>query len=213
MAYKQRPGYVNMGGVVLAYGWLEWTENEDSRENITLDGYTLLPQEKVQLLVRNGSPTVDVTCYYGPLAAEAEPVGTMDCTMNDTANTITCTAHGYKLGQKISFGSAVGGVSAGEELYYIVAVPDADTLQFSVDRGGAAFNITANVANTIFHSRHTYVQGSVTVGKYASGTSTVPMTGQETVVLEGLASPIRLQVVKSAATAAAFNVYVELRKA
>lgn len=201
-------------GAMLAYGWAEWTENEDSAEDTELRGFALLPGEKCVLSLRNGSPTVDITAYYGNWRPETGVTSTVACTMNDTANTVTSAAHGLKVGQKIYFTTTTGGVNIGEgNFYYIVAVSDADTFQFSTAIEGAAFNITADGSNFYYLGAQLFVMGSVALGKWVAGTTTSPVLGKEEVVLEGVAAPFVVFFVKSAVTAAAFNVYAELRKA
>lgn len=69
------------------------------------------------------------------------------CTMVNSGDTVTCTAHLLNVGDTITFGSTTGNVVVDQE-YCVIATSDANTFQFSVDPGGTAFTITADGANT-----------------------------------------------------------------
>jgi len=69
------------------------------------------------------------------------------CTMNAATDTVSSTAHQLNVGDCIIFGSTTGGVSE-DTVYFVIAVPNANTFQFSVEPEGSAFNVTADGANT-----------------------------------------------------------------
>lgn len=212
---------VTRNGRLLAKGYAEWTENEDSLETILLDaaGGSGNPAPRIGgpqhgvLVVRNGSDTVDVTVYYGhyySIFAGDTKASLVSCTMNATANTITSTAHGLKIGDLIIFATTAGGVTAGVE-YYVIAASDADTFQFATARGGTAFNVTADIGNSWSIQNDFAIRGNFTVEKWQAATTTVPATGCEEIYIEGAFKPMFVKIAKSAATAPAFTVYAELR--
>jgi len=69
------------------------------------------------------------------------------CTMSLTNNRVDCTAHGLSVGDLVTFGSAVGGVTAATP-YYVVGASNANYFTFSATLGGGAFTVTASGANT-----------------------------------------------------------------
>ncbi len=208
---------IGKAGQVLSRGIAEWSLNEDASKAVDLPigNWLLDPGDPVILSVRNGSAVVDLTAHYGNLrqcTMLTDPHNGAACTMNDTANTVTLAAHGLEIGDAHTFGTTVGGVTVGT-LYYVVAVSDANTFQFSTARGGAAFEITADGANTLTIAREHMIQSTLTVGKFAAATTITPVTGLEEVVLYGASYPFRVLLTKSAATAAAFTAYLEIRRA
>jgi len=69
------------------------------------------------------------------------------CTMSLTNNRVDCTAHGLSVGDLVTFGAAVGGVTANTP-YYVVGASNANYFTFSATLGGSAFTVTAAGANT-----------------------------------------------------------------
>jgi len=207
---------IGRGGQVLGRGVASWELNQNASKAVD---FSLLPSvgpgEPVILSVRNGSPTVDLTAHYGNLVqccALADMPEGVTCTMNDSANTVTKAGHGLQVGDAIRYATTVGGVTVGVD-YYIVETPDANTFQFSETRGGAAFEITADGSNSYSIAAEHFIQGTLTVEKFAAASSTTPVAGMEEVVLYGAAAPFRVLLTKSAAAAAAFTAYVEIRRA
>lgn len=89
-----------------------------------------------------------------------------ECTMNPDADTVTCTGHGLSVDDIIQFRLSVGPVAQNIS-YYVVAVPDADTFQFSSTLGGAVYDITESGLNTVMHD--------VMMGFFARDLSTVAL--------------------------------------
>lgn len=205
-------------GAVLATGRVSWTTNEDAAGYLHFAGYAgLVRDEKVLFIVRNASATVDIAVSYGTPVRLVDPTnaafsGAVACTMTAVGDTVTCTAHELVVGDVISFTGTGGGVVVGTH-YFVITTADADTFQFSTARGGGAFNITPDGTNAWAPEYDLAVRGSFTVEKYVAETTTTNRLGIEEVLLEGVGSQFRMYFYKSAATAAAFNVCVELRRA
>jgi len=201
-------------GQVLARGVASWTTNEDSAEVVDLARFILDPMDKIVLAVRNGSPTVDLVAHYGNLRklTALDPIpNTVACTVALTTDLVTKVAHGLQVGDAITFGTTTGGFVVGT-LYYVTTTPDADTFTVSTARGGGTFNIAADGANTYSIAEEHLIAGTLTVEKFVAGTSTAPITGLEEKVIDGVAAPFRVMLCKSAAAAAAFTAYVEIRR-
>lgn len=75
------------------------------------------------------------------------PSGAKSCTMQNTGDTVTSVLHNRVAGDVISFSATTGGVVIGT-LYYVINVTSADVFQISATRGGGAFALNADGANT-----------------------------------------------------------------
>lgn len=203
-----------MQGEVVFRGYVGWTVNEDSMEVLDIPNFGIGTEDKYLLSVRNGSSVVGLTVNVGnmvPCYSDANsPTGVVACTMNNTPNTVTAAAHGLKVGDAIKFSATAGGVTAGT-LYYVIAVSDANTFQFATGRGGSAFEITADIANTFQIAEEFFALTTFDVPAFAAESTTAPVAGLVSKIVEGWAGG-RLMIEKSAATAAAFNAYVEVRR-
>ena len=211
-------------GEVLFRGKLDWTLNEDSMEVLDTGTLDVGTQENVLICVRNGSPTVDLVVNVGHMAAcypaTTSPTGAVavtDTTAGAT-KTFTAAAHGLHIGDAVVFTGDGGGVTAGT-VYYVITTADADTFQVSTTRGGSAFAVDADdetnsvsIAQEFFALSNGSAVTTIAVPKFAAGTSVAPVAGLVVAVVQGWTGG-RLMVEKSAATAAAFSCYVEIRRA
>jgi hypothetical protein len=85
---------------------------------------------------------------WGDLVAVRYSVSSaVACTMNATADTVTSTDHDLRIDDQVFFATSVGGVTAGTR-YYVIALTDPNTFQFSTTERGSAFNITADGTNS-----------------------------------------------------------------
>lgn len=75
------------------------------------------------------------------------PAGAVSCVMVNAGDTISAVLHGRVAGDVITFSATTGGVVVGT-LYYVINVTTADVFQISATRGGAAFTLNADGANT-----------------------------------------------------------------
>jgi len=201
-------------GGVLGRGVASWTTNEDAAKTVDFRGFIQEPLGRVILAVRNGSAVVDLVARYGHVrkltALATIPTG-VACVLTATGDTVTSAAHGLVVGDAITFSGTGGGVVAGT-VYYVTAVSDVNTFQFSAARGGTTFNITPDGTNAYTIAEEQMAMGTFTVEKFTAGTSIALIGGLEEVVIEGVHSPFRVTLTKSAATAAIFTAYVELRR-
>lgn len=204
-----------MKGEVLFRGKVDWTVNEDTMEVLDI-GNLANGSEDVLICIRNGSPTVDLVCNVGHMApcypALTTPRGEVDVTDTaDVAATFTAPAHGLHVGDAIVFSGDGGGVTA-DVVYYVISTADANTFQVSTARGGSAFNVDAdNETNTFHIADEFFALTTIDVPKFAAGTSTAPVAGLVAFIVQGWNGG-RLAFEKSAATAAAFSAYVEVRR-
>ena len=204
-------------GQVLFRGRVSWTENEDAAKTLDVTGGPMRDYsagEKTLCSVRNESAVVDLVVKYGSFIKGGipdPPPSGVACTMNNTGDTVTSTAHGLLVGDAITFGATTGGVTVGT-VYYVIAVSDANTFQFATARGAAAFTITADGANTWSVAGEFYLQGTVTVEKFTAGSSTAAVGGLEEWVWEGGPLPGRAMFCKSAATAPAFAAFLTVKR-
>ena len=83
----------------------------------------------------------------------------IDCTMADTGELVTSTAHGLLVGDTITFGEDVGGVDPDAE-YYVMTVPSANTFTVSDDEGDTTFDITEDGDNTWSGTKATVAGGA-----------------------------------------------------
>lgn len=95
--------------------------------------------------------TVNITALaklevYGPASVSDLDISTA-CTVANTGDLVTSTAHGLAVGDPIAFGSTTGGFTV-YQTYYVKTAPSADTFTVSATLGGATFNITADGSNT-----------------------------------------------------------------
>lgn len=207
-----------MKGEVLFRGKVDWTVNEDTMEVLDI-GNLANGSEDVLICIRNGSPTVDLVCNVGHMApcypALTTPRGEVDVTDTadeyaDEPDTFTAPAHGLHVGDAIVFSGTGGGVTAGLT-YYVTAVSDANTFQVSTARGGSAVNLVNDETNTFHIADEFFALTTIDVPKFAAGTSTAPVAGLVAFIVQGWNGG-RLAFEKSAATAAAFSAYVEVRR-
>ncbi len=203
-------------GEVVFRGKVDWTVNEDSMKVLDIPNLGV-GGEDFLIAIRNGSPTVDLVCNVGHMAAcypaLTTPRGEVNVTDTaDVAATFTAAAHGLHVGDAIVFSGDGGGVTAGV-VYYVIATSDANTFQVSTARGGAAFNVDADHETNTFHiAEEFFALTTIDVPKFAAGTSTAPIAGLVSTLVQGWNGG-RLMFEKSAATAAAFSAYVEVRRA
>jgi len=203
-------------GEVVYRGKVNWTLNQDSMKTLDIPNIGVGGDDFL-IAVRNGSPTVDLVVNVGHMApcypALTTPRGEVDVTDTaDAAATFTAPAHGLAVGDAIEFSGDGGGVTVGR-VYYVVAVSDADTFQVSTTRGGTAFNVDADHETNTFHiAEEFFALTTFAVPKFAAGTSTAPVAGLVSALVQGWNGG-RLMLEKSAATAAAFSAYVEVKRA
>lgn len=201
-------------GEVVFRGKVDWTLNQDVMKTFDIPNIGV-GDEDFLIAVRNGSPTVDLVVNVGHMApcypALTTPRGEVACTMNNTGDTITLVAHGLNLGDAITFSGAGGGVTVGV-VYYVMAVSNANTFQVSTARGGTAQVLNADAANMFTVADEFFALTTINVSKFAAGTSIAPIDGLVSTLVQGWNGG-RLMLEKSAATAAAFSAYVEVRRA
>lgn len=133
----------------------------------------------------------------------------------DAAATFTCTDdHGLSIGDAIVFSGDGGGVTAGN-VYYVIATSTTKVFQVSTTRGGSAFNVDAdNETNTFHIVDEFFALTSFDIPKFSAGTTTAPVAGLVSKVITGFGHyGGRINFEKSAATAAAFFAYAEIRRA
>jgi len=206
-------------GQLLWSGSVAWTVNEDAVKTLDVPLLPIGDEEQFLLSVRNGSSVVDLTVDVGFLS-EVYPSSTTPrvetaCTTVDVGDKVTCVGHGLVVGDCIVFGDTEGGVTVGTK-YYVIAVADADNFQFATARGAAAFTVDATAgANTFTVTEEFFVLTSISVPKFAAGTTVAAVAGLVCRIISGWPygpDGGRLSFMKSAATAAIFGAYAEIRR-
>ncbi len=203
---------------LLFSGYVDWAQNEDALKYIDIQLDTVHFPALAILSVRNGSSEVDLAVSVGTMRAcriSTSPAGAVAVTPSAGTDTFTAADHKLRVGDAITFAGAGGGVTAGVT-YYVISVADANTFQISTTRGGAAFNVADNTANTCTIAFEFFEYAKFTVPKYASASSTATVQGLKEVIIEGYPNTLggcRIYFAKSVAIAAGFEVYVEIRKA
>jgi len=207
---------------VLFRGCVEWTENEDSLKTLiapVTNAGAIGEGEQVIITGGNGSPNTAITCTIANLVqlsgSDTLPLTARVCTMINSVDTIVLTDHGFTLGQAISFGTTVGGVTAGTT-YYVVAVVSSNTFQFSDSRGGDPVEATADVANTVIvASEYSILVDDFTIPAAAAATTSSPAAGVESVVVTGWPNGLggALIFAKTDPSVDACAVFVEVRRA
>jgi len=141
------------------------------------------------------------------------PAGEVAITSTQDVNaTFTTTVdHGLTVGDAIAFTGTGGGVTAGT-VYYVIATSTTKVFQVSTARGGAAFNVDADDETNAFSIvEEFFALTTIDVPKFAAGTTTAPVAGMVSALVQGWNGG-RLSLEKSAAEAAAFNAVVEVRR-
>jgi hypothetical protein len=206
-------------GELLWSGNASWTANEDAVKTLDIPRLPVGNEEQFLLSIRNGSAVVDVTVDIGMLMSvyplTTTPTGVVACVTVDAGDKVTKVGHGLTVGDCIVFGTALGGVTVGTK-YYVVVVTDADNFQFATARGAAAFTVDNTAgANTYTITSEFFVLSNIFVPKFAAGTTVAAVAGLVSRIISGWPygpSGGRLSIMKSAATAAIFSVYAEIRR-
>lgn len=209
---------------------LNWTHDEDSMEYVDIPRLAVHDGDQCILSVRNSSPTVDLTVYVGSMI-KCHPEGAAPDKVWTAAgvaatDVITSVAHGLSCGDAVEIVTAGGGTGAASTIYYVVGPSNsaahetavgADTFCLATAQGSdTVLNITGTGAFTFKIASQFHVLTSFTVEKWAAGSTTVPIPGLESVVVDAwpfASQGGRLMVAKSAATAGIFTAYAEIRKA
>jgi hypothetical protein len=206
-------------GELLWYGNLSWDVDEDSMESIDVPSLPIGDEEQFLVSVRNGSAVVDLTVFVGMLTkaypASSSPRGSVAIVYTDsTGDTFQVSGtHGLVVGDAVVFSGDGGGVTPGD-VYYVVSV-DGEAFQVSTTRGGVAFDVDADSeTNEVSIADEFFELSNFDVLKFAAGSSIAPVAGLTSKVFTGFGHyGGRFSVAKSAATAAAFNCYIEIRRA
>ena len=200
-------------------GAVAWTADQDIIKTLDVPLLPIGDEERCLLSIRNGSAVVDLNVDIGSMEyvypASTTPRGTVACLTVDTGDKVTAVAHGLAVGDCIVFGTVAGNTVVGTK-YYVISVADADTFQFATVRGAAAFTVDATEgANTFTISDEFFVMTSVLVPKAAAGSTVLAVPGLVSRIISGWPfgkTGGRLSFMKSAATAAIFGAYAEIRR-
>lgn len=105
----------------------------------------------------------------------AETTNTRAVTFQDTANTVTLTAHGLPAGKRIAFTSITSTTGIAVRTYYYVVNPTADTFQVATTVGGAAINLVTDGSGNLTYMPQVTAVGTTTVTvdvpAYSGGTT------------------------------------------
>lgn len=200
-------------------GRVAWTLDEDSIESIDVDALPIGIDDAITIYARNGSATVDMVVNVGlNLACLPEGVTTNTATAATATGGAsdyftTGSAHGLLVGDAIVVAESNDDLTAGT-IYYVVAVPTSVRFQINTTRGAAAMNLTDTDPISYTIAEEFFALTSFTVPKFAAASSTAPVAGLEARVITGWGKHGGcIKVEKSAATAAACNCYLEIRRA
>jgi hypothetical protein len=219
-------GNASKSGDLIWSGRVNWTHNEDSMESIDVPMLPVADSTRLMLTIRNSSPTVAVTANVGSLV-KCYPAGTDSSNVWTAAgvaatDVFTSVAHGLRVGDAVELLTVGGSGGSTGVTYYVVGVDHetdvtADTFCLSTSQGGESLlNCDATTAFTFRIVAEFAALTTVTVAVWAAGTTTAPIAGVTSTLIEGWPFATgggRIMVEKAAATAGVMSVYMEIRRA
>jgi hypothetical protein len=220
---------VQPSGVLLWSDRLAWTHDEDSMEYVDIPALSVGAGNNCLLTIRNSSPTVAVTVNVGhmvkchPSGAAVDKIWT--CAGVAATDVITSAAHGLSAGDAVEIVDAGGGTGVAGTIYYVVGASNsaahstavgANTFCLAAARGSdTVLDITGTGAFTFQIASEFSAITTFTVPVWAAASSTAPVGGVQSVILEAwpfVSGGGRLMVEKAAATSCIMTVYAELRR-
>jgi hypothetical protein len=137
------------GGVVTALALNSATNDQDKIVYVRGTGYSVDTGQATTGGTGTGC-TVSVTALaklevYGPASVDDLTILTA-CTVADTGDLVTSTAHDLAVNDAIAFSGTTGGFTA-YKTYYVKTIPSVDTFTLSESVGGSTFAITADGSN------------------------------------------------------------------
>jgi len=214
---------------IIYRGRVDWTLDQDAPQTLDITAPDFQSADEGQqylLSIVNGSATVDLDVRIGSMirafGSDSTTHVAQACTMTAATDVIACTGHGFKIGQAVEFSATTGGVIVAGTVYYVIADGfGANAFKVSATREGSTVNLDASdaaAANTVIVADEFAELDTMAVPAFVAAVDTAPgapVQGVVSSLISGWPNGERGRLIlfKSAATAAAFSAFVEVRRA
>jgi len=205
-------------GELLWSGNLSWSTDELAVKSINVPVLGTGSEDQFLLSVRNASADVALKVFVG-MSTECYP--TIDSPRDSQAvyyteadiDSFSSENNALIVGDAVVFSGDGGNVVPGV-IYYVTSV-DGERFQVSLRRGGTVIDVDVDEeTNTVSIVDEFFELTSFDVPAFAIDTTTTPVAGLVSKLVSGFGHyGGRLMVAKAAETAAAFNCYMEIRRA